>query len=111
MLVRYIPLILLFTLIVVIAYGFFFINPAELQQTSSAPALPNICNEGVVKSCNTDIGCSGERVCLNGAWTGCITKKVCSPGERAQCIENFCSTGYKICNECGTGYGGCINSK
>ncbi|MBS3067121.1 hypothetical protein J4450_00340 [Candidatus Micrarchaeota archaeon] len=112
MLNKYGPLFLLIVLLFVIVYAFF--GPTISQQ---APSLSKIsmpkpaCKDGEQEACTNSLGCSGERVCVDGAWTGCITKRICTPGARTQCIENFCSVGYKICNECGSGYGECIYKK
>jgi len=113
MLIKYLPLFLLFILLLVIIYSFIF-----FEKTVSFDSIPSVklsynpvCNGSDRSPCVDSLGCSGERICVRGAWTGCINKKVCNPGERSNCIENFCSTGYKICNECGTGYSECIHPK
>ncbi len=109
---NYGPLFLLVVLLIVITYAFF--GPIASQQPPSLSkiSMPEpTCKDDERIACNNSFGCSGERVCVDGAWTGCITKRICTPGTRTQCIENFCSTGYKICNECGSGYGECVYQK
>ncbi len=107
---KYLPLVLLILLISVVAYSFFVLPLpiAEKEKTYGGSRSQPRCCEGEKRACVNDLGCDGESICFNGAWTGCTVQKTCNPGERALCIENFCSTSYKICNQCGTGYGECV---
>ncbi len=110
---RYAPIFLLFILLLVLLYSFFgkTIDYNSIPSTSSN-TLPNkICNDGEQSQCSDSLGCNGQRICIRGVWTGCTIKELCTPGSKTACVENFCSTGYKICNECGTGYSECIRPK
>lgn len=91
--------------------------------------LPKSCNNGDMKPCTTAFG-TGVHYCANYQWPKactltqcadpvshdlvngqCVPKivKVCSPGSQQPCSDTTIGgTGYKLCNELGTGYGSCL---
>jgi hypothetical protein len=79
----------------------------NLGAGNAAPAAkPPVCDSGAGVSCRSG-GCGGTMLCVDGAWTECIIRRVCTPGARRACSENSCTIGYQECNPCGTGYGDC----
>lgn len=64
------------------------------------------CNEGETRNCMRG-PCEGIKKCINGTWGSCIIERICEPGEVVPCIINHCASAYKVCNDCGTGYGPC----
>ena len=68
------------------------------------------CIEEQTKECITENGCDGKQYCKNGEWTACYKNDViCKPGSTTTCAINPCTAGIKTCNDCGTGWGECIN--
>jgi len=65
------------------------------------------CAEGSVRDCERG-PCNGTQSCTNGTWEKCSVEIICTPGARTPCVMDHCASAYKICNECGTGYGECI---
>ena len=80
----------------------FFMPPME----EVIPEPEPICENGETKTCFAG-NCRGEQVCISGRWSACRLHMICIPGSKAPCIEFGCVSGYKTCNECGTGYGEC----
>jgi len=116
---RYMPFLLIFLLIFSLFYAFFlapsFSSINLLGQSNSYFEDEKIksaqqCEEGSRISC-VITSCYGYKICRNGVLSECIIEKICNPNSKAICAENFCSTGYKICNECGTAYSDCIYQK
>ena len=84
-----------------------FGNRDSNTQLSLNPS--SMCKEGLTQQCSIG-SCSGISICSNGVWSVCSWEKVCVPATKANCLSQGCSTGYKVCNECGSAYSQCINN-
>ena len=98
-------LLLVFAAFVVGVIIAVYIPPPELEEAEE-PELPE-CSEGKTKECMRG-PCEGIQTCINGTWSKCAVEVICTPGTKTPCVSNHCSSAYKICNDCGTGYGECI---
>jgi len=93
--------------------GFKWKSPLELSsktqdaELKTAAGLPE-CSDSAVYECKLG-PCDGIRECKSGRYQSCALKKICEPGAVSSCEEHGCATGRRTCNECGTGYGECIN--
>jgi hypothetical protein len=65
------------------------------------------CEDGETRDCMKG-PCNGTQSCVAGSWGECIIERVCEPGEVVPCTVDSCAYAYKVCNDCGTGYGPCI---
>lgn len=77
-----------------------------LQQGEAAPPAAE-CAGNETRQCEVN-GCAGRQACQYSAWGVCSFSKVCVPGERISCSLNGCSFGYRVCNDCGSGFGDCL---
>lgn len=77
-------------------------SPEEIVKPIPVPE----CTEGENITCTLG-NCTGYRVCELGEWSECRFERICVPGSLVPCTENYCAVGYKICNECGTGFSEC----
>ncbi len=69
------------------------------------------CEGNETKECLTLNNCDGTIMCKNNKWTSCYKNKIiCSPGSTTTCAINPCTTGIKICNDCGTAWEKCISN-
>jgi hypothetical protein len=67
------------------------------------------CAGNETRACQID-ACPGEERCLGGYFGPCNTpRNVCNPGQRIACNIDGCEFGYRICDACGTGFGGCLS--
>jgi len=82
-----------------------FVPPPEMEGAEE-PWIPD-CNEGQTRECVRG-PCEGIQTCINGSWNKCTVEVICTPGTKTPCVVEHCSSAYKICNNCGTGYGECI---
>ena len=95
--------------------GFKWKSPIELEHFKTPDAelktttCPE-CSDEAVYSCKLG-PCEGVRECKNGIYRQCQLKKICEPGSISSCNEHGCATGRRVCNECGTGYGECVEDK
>lgn len=103
---KIIAVFLLLFLLIVLSYGFFFSAMVPNSEPFSLNSAIPECKNGATKSCIKS-SCNGTQSCVSGSWEDCIINDVCKPGKRQPC-EGSCSSGYKICNDCGTGFGPCI---
>jgi len=65
------------------------------------------CIEGHSEPCIKG-SCNGIKECVDGSWTPCTLNVVCEPGKLYGCTSYGCSSGYRACNACGTGFGPCV---
>ncbi|NYZ76783.1 hypothetical protein H0O02_00520 [Candidatus Micrarchaeota archaeon] len=99
---------LLFLVFVSLAFALLLagmLSQGRIKEETEQP--PGECAMGQIGSCMKG-PCNGTQACVNGTWGRCMVKTVCTPGVREPCIRDYCASAYKICNECGTGYGPCI---
>gem|GEM_PF-1257131 len=96
--------VIMVLIVILLATG---VRQQNQQQETSLRFHEDECRNGDVRECLIE-PCNGTQICINGTWSKCDIKIVCNPGTKTPCIENYCPIGYKICNECGTGYGPCI---
>lgn len=111
-----VPVFLIIAMLAVLCYSFYMAGLIQLPQDAQAggPAQSQngaagptgYCKDGQTQYCRLG-NCSGESVCMGGAWGGCRWDRTCTPGTKATCLKNNCPYGLKECNECGTGYGPC----
>jgi len=95
-------------LIAIMAYAIFF-YPGKPVQGTTYSVQEKECIDGQAGQCMVG-QCAGTRECARGAWSRCMLEMACEPGSFATCYEGACSSGYKVCDECGTGYGPCVNN-
>ena len=102
-------LIMILALAAILVYVLFFFpgSPGALPPAQQPP--PTLCTEGQTQYCAID-SCSGTRTCVGGVWSGCRWQQVCTPGSRIPCLRQDCSYAVQTCNECGSGYGPCLNA-
>lgn len=103
---KYLPLLVLFLILLSIVY-FFLMLP---EKPSSILVKTNDiveCTEGEIKECTTSDNCKGTVQCNEGEWGVCVVQKICLPGSEIECRED-CLVGYRECNACGTNYSECI---
>ncbi|MEW6328562.1 MAG: hypothetical protein AB1468_00445 [Candidatus Micrarchaeota archaeon] len=81
----------------------------ECSASAQISVMERPCAPGETRACRTGAGCEGTTVCTDFGPSECIVNKVCAPGETIQCSYDTCNSGYKVCNQCGTGYGKCMN--
>ena len=93
---------LFIVLVFVILIAVIFYQPEEEEEEQ----IIEECSGGS-KSCMKG-PCNGTQTCINGTWGKCTVDMICTPGAREPCVVNHCVSAYKICNDCGTGYGECI---
>lgn len=106
--IRFLPVLLFFILFVSFFYIFFYQRGTEVPIISFQNTIQEKeCEEGEIATCVKD-GCDGTMECINGKFSSCSIEKICVPGSKIGCAMDSCTTGYKTCNECGTGYGECI---
>lgn len=86
--------------------------PAADLQVQDGQALPkyNECESGQVQQCTFDGGCMGKKTCYNSKWSQCVLGKVCRSGQKVLCTIDECKFGIKTCNECGDGWGECVEN-
>lgn len=93
----------------------FSLQPKPLPAPQEEPHNPYVkpnraieCTDGETKEC--ELGdCGGAISCIGGAWGECVPKKrICVPGKVVGCTLDSCNFGYKVCNECGTGFSECM---
>jgi len=106
--------IVIVALILGTAYYLFYFdkgtgNAAAITEYAkkAEPVNTSTCIDGTNQTCNAG-KCDGVRVCKNGKLGNCFVIKNCVPGAKISCGPHGCATGYKTCNECGTGYGECV---
>jgi hypothetical protein len=100
----------LIAILVFAALPAFLVPEDELWQPEKIVLLPQVpqqCSAGQEIACATEKNCPGVRTCVQGEWSACIVRKICTPGAQAACFVDACAMGYKTCNPCGTGYGDC----
>ena len=99
---------LLLFFLLLLAFAVFFLIPADGSSSIKLPIQSSSsCDEGAQEPCSVNL-CGGYKKCQDGKWSRCIIEQVCTPNSRANCVEFSCSVGYKLCNECGTGYNECV---
>lgn len=54
--------------------------------------------------------CAGTRTCEGGSWGSCRLDIICVPGKLYGCEGAGCSSGYRKCDACGTGFGPCVTA-
>ncbi len=80
---------------------------AQCSQKLEFEAVARQCDEGGEQDCKIG-SCTGRQACAAGRFGNCVLpKKVCVPGTKTGCTLNSCQFGYRICNDCGTGYSDC----
>lgn len=112
---RYAPPVIIILMLLAFYYSFFVLpnQPAwswlKMRSAKDSSQISNetSCIEDSTKGCNIQ-DCNGTMTCKNEKWLSCRLTIICTPGSKASCIENACTTGYKVCNECGTDYETCI---
>ncbi len=95
--------------LVFVALGFSLLLAGMLSPKEKPLPEGAECEEGQIRDCMKG-PCNGMQVCTNGEWGKCTVEVVCTPGARAPCVSNYCSSAYKICNDCGTEYGPCTGT-
>jgi len=98
------PLLFILLSLLFVASIFIFFKPTLAIQSDDVLTLN--CSDGQIRNC-TIRGCPGSSVCVEGEWHGCKWDTICSPGSIEPCLSYGCAYAYKVCNECGTGYGQC----
>lgn len=98
-------LFLVFTAFIVAVIIIAFVPLPQIEEPGE-PGIPE-CNEGQTKECMRG-PCEGIQTCIDGVWNKCTVEVICTPGTSTPCVSNHCSSAYKICNDCGTGYGECM---
>jgi len=96
--------VIMILIVILLAIG---VPQQNQQQETSLQSREGECHDGDIRECLKG-PCNGTQICINGTWGKCDIKRICNPGTKVPCTENYCPIGYKICNECGTGYGPCI---
>ena len=109
---KFLPIIIIALIILAVFLFYYFTStpsdvPISNWSISEKKELP--CVEDETKTCFSG-SCNGYQVCKNSEWSRCIIKRICNPNSRENCVENGCSVGYKLCNECGTGYEECVST-
>lgn len=110
--VKIVPVFLFLILIGVIGYSFMAMPDskpsASVSFNSKFQPSQQVqqCENGESKTCMSGT-CQGTSECAGGKWTMCYVKKICIPDTNSSCGDSGCADGYKVCNECGTGYGPC----
>jgi hypothetical protein len=107
---RYLPLVIIGIMVVFLAaliYPSLNLGSQNIVPISLNPSP--LCKDGMSQSCSVG-SCGGVSTCTSGSWSGCVWQHMCIPGQKVDCLNQGCSFGYKVCNECGTGYGQCINT-
>ncbi len=103
------PILMLAVLVLILAYGFIAPRtPISIGPGQGAQQPAAACTEGQSSTCRIG-NCSGVSTCIAGSWSACRWEQVCSPGSRVTCVSGGCAYAIKACNECGTGFGPCIN--
>lgn len=99
---------LFFLVFVALAFAVIIAAMLAPEQREEQP-VQGECKEGENRSCMKG-PCEGTETCSNGTWGRCTVERICTPGARTPCVENYCASAYKICNDCGTGYGPCLKN-
>lgn len=115
-LLKYIPLFIAILILAAFYYSFFILPNQRLgakakqqfenENLSQALGDYQQCNENSTAPCKIN-NCTGLIICKKGKWGPCTLNVTCKPGSKAPCAKESCSVGYRVCNECGTGYGEC----
>ncbi|MDD5336850.1 MAG: hypothetical protein PHS02_00010 [Candidatus ainarchaeum sp.] len=97
-------LFLLVLLFVLAMLAYVFRSPVTYNAGNSSIPLLNAspgCIPGVRMNCTNSLGCSGQKLCVESSWTECVTRRVCTPGQKGACHVNSCEMGYATCDSCG----------
>ncbi len=105
--VKNLPLFFLVFIVAAMAILIIYVIASIPQETEEEKTGTKECREGETKDCMKG-PCSGTQNCSNGTWGICIIERICEPGEVVPCVVDSCASAYKVCNDCGTGYGECI---
>ena len=105
--VNNLPLFFLVFIVAALAILVAYLISSIPQETEEEEPETKECSNGEIRDCMKG-PCNGTQNCSDGMWGSCTVERICEPGEVVPCAVDSCASAYKICNDCGTGYGECI---
>ncbi len=93
-------LVFVFLVLAVVVIAVLSAPPEEITEPEKT------CTENETRDCMKG-PCEGMQTCINEEWGKCTVEIICTPGTKTPCVVDHCSSAYKVCNDCGTGYGEC----
>lgn len=94
----------------ILALAFFFIFGVLLLfsfRPIQEEKIVKECEENATRKCYIG-NCAGRQLCSDGEWGECRIDVVCIPGTVEPCVIGYCARTYRVCDECGSGYGDCL---